>query len=84
MYLIFLRGTALVVKVLSLVAERQTEGDGERGRLLKVVEPKEIQHPVKYLMSVQESDGSFKDPQPVLHRDVLVSPFGMCTNLTKL
>ncbi|XP_043973497.1 complement C4-B [Gambusia affinis] len=64
-------GTALVVKVLSLVAERQTEGDGERGRLLKVVQPKEIQDPVKYLMSVQESDGSFKDPEPMLHRNVL-------------
>ncbi|XP_054903924.1 complement C4-B [Poeciliopsis prolifica] len=64
-------GTALVVKVLSLVAERQTDGHGEQGRLLKVVPEEEIHHPVRYLMSVQQSDGSFRDPEPVLHRNVL-------------
>uniref|UniRef100_A0A3B5QKN4 Complement C4B (Chido/Rodgers blood group) n=1 Tax=Xiphophorus maculatus TaxID=8083 RepID=A0A3B5QKN4_XIPMA len=63
--------TALVVKVLSLVAERQTDGQGARGRLLKVVPEEEIHHPVRYLMSVQQSDGSFRDPEPVLHRHVL-------------
>ncbi|XP_014911909.1 complement C4-B-like, partial [Poecilia latipinna] len=64
-------GTALVVKVLSLVAERQTDGHGERGRVLKVVPKEEIHLPVRYLMSVQQSDGSFRDPEPVLHRHVL-------------
>lgn len=76
--------TALVVKVLSLVAERQTDGQGARGRLLKVVPEEEIHHPVRYLMSVQQSDGSFRDPEPVLHRHVLVRHIGLCTNLTKL
>ncbi|XP_007570073.1 complement C4-B-like isoform X1 [Poecilia formosa] len=64
-------GSALVVKVLSLVAERQTDGHGERGRVLKVVPEEEIRRPVRYLMSVQQSDGSFRDPEPMLHRDVL-------------
>ncbi|KAK5605966.1 hypothetical protein CRENBAI_002730 [Crenichthys baileyi] len=63
--------TALVVKILSMIAERQTAGSGELGRRVKVVPEEEINHPVSYLLSVQQSDGSFRDPNPVLHRGVL-------------
>ncbi|KAM4735658.1 complement C4-B [Anableps anableps] len=63
--------TALVVKILSLVAERQTAGDGQQDRIVRVVPQEEISHPVSYLLSVQQSDGSFRDSQPVLHRHVL-------------
>lgn len=67
-----LRMTALIVKVLSLVAERQTFALGQQGRTARVVPVEEIRHPVSYLLSVQENDGSFGDPNPVLHRGVLV------------
>ncbi|MED6273340.1 hypothetical protein CHARACLAT_005378, partial [Characodon lateralis] len=63
--------TALVVKILSMIAERQTAGSGELGRRVKVVPEEEINHPVSYLLSVQQSDGSFRDPNPMLHRGVL-------------
>ncbi|XP_044063498.1 complement C4-B isoform X2 [Siniperca chuatsi] len=63
--------TALVVKVLSLVSERQTGAVGVQGRKAKVVPEEEIRHPVSYLLSVQKTDGSFSDPHPVLHRGVL-------------
>ncbi|XP_029307472.1 complement C4-B [Cottoperca gobio] len=65
--------TALVVKVLSLVAQRQTETFGQQGRKAKVVPAEEIRHSVSYLLSVQTADGSFSDPHPVLHRGVLNS-----------
>lgn len=64
--------TALVVKVLSLVAERQIVPFGEQGRKARVVPVDEIRHSVGYLLSVQESDGSFGDPHPVLHRSIMV------------
>ncbi|XP_068999108.1 complement C4-B [Embiotoca jacksoni] len=57
--------TALVVKVLSLVAQRQI---GQQGRRNKVVPEEEIRQPVNYLLSVQKTDGSFSDPHPVMHR----------------
>ncbi|XP_038567629.1 complement C4-B-like [Micropterus salmoides] len=63
--------TALVVKVLSLVAARQTAAFGVQGRKARVVPEEEIRRPVSYLLSVQKSDGSFGDPHPVLHRGVL-------------
>lgn len=66
------RMTALVVKVLSMIAERQVAVVGQQGRASRFVPLSEIRHSVGYLLSVQESDGSFGDANPVLHRDVLV------------
>ncbi|KAI3360945.1 hypothetical protein L3Q82_013149, partial [Scortum barcoo] len=66
-----IRVTALVVKVLSLVAQRQIAAFGVQGRRPRVVPEEEIRQPVQYLLTVQQSDGSFRDPQPVLHRGVL-------------
>ncbi|KAF0045303.1 hypothetical protein F2P81_001832 [Scophthalmus maximus] len=63
--------TALVVKVLSLVAQRQTGALGQQGQITSVVPAEEIMHSVSYLTSVQNTDGSFTDPHPVLHRQVL-------------
>ncbi|XP_039974312.1 complement C4-B isoform X2 [Xiphias gladius] len=63
--------TALVVKVLSLVAQRQAVAVGLQGRIARVVPAEEIMHSVNYLLSVQKADGSFSDPHPVLHRQVL-------------
>lgn len=64
--------TALVVKVLSLIAERQVTAIGEQGRQARIVPFHEIRHSVKYLLSVQKADGSFGDPHPVVHIGVLV------------
>lgn len=78
--------TALVVKVLSLVAERQIVPFGEKGRSAQTVPLEHIRHPVSYLLSVQEADGSFGDPNPVLHRGVLVISIGYmleCANTYK-
>ncbi|XP_061572619.1 complement C4-B [Cololabis saira] len=58
--------TALVVKVLSLVAERERPNFGERGRSGVTVDLSEIRHPVSYLLSIQNMDGSFSDPHPVV------------------
>nr|AIA08678.1 complement component 4 [Miichthys miiuy] len=63
--------TALVVKVLSLVAQRQTVSFGQQGRKARVVPEEEIRSSVSYLLSVQKSDGSFSDQHPVLHRGIL-------------
>ncbi|XP_068425600.1 complement C4-B [Clinocottus analis] len=63
--------TAFVVKVLSLVAQRQTMDFGQHGRKAVFVPEDEISHSVSYLLSVQKTDGSFRDPHPVLHRGVL-------------
>ncbi|KAL0985509.1 hypothetical protein UPYG_G00157810 [Umbra pygmaea] len=62
--------TGLVVKVMSLVAERQREGGRETGRQATVVDQKDISHSVKYLLDKQEKDGSFIDPNPVIHREM--------------
>uniref|UniRef100_A0A8C9SCC6 Complement C4B (Chido/Rodgers blood group) n=1 Tax=Scleropages formosus TaxID=113540 RepID=A0A8C9SCC6_SCLFO len=66
------RLTAQVVKVLSLVADRQLEGRGEKGRQgANVVSVEEISQSVEYLISKQsEEDGSFNDPHPVIHREM--------------
>ncbi|KAJ8004754.1 hypothetical protein DPEC_G00139570 [Dallia pectoralis] len=58
--------TGLVVKVLSLVAERQRGGSGRR----EDVADNEISHSVKYLLEKQNEDGSFIDPNPVIHREM--------------
>ncbi|XP_015258224.1 PREDICTED: complement C4-B-like [Cyprinodon variegatus] len=63
--------TALVVKILSLIAELQTYDHGVKGRELNVIPLQKINQPVSYLLSVQQHDGSFRDPNPVLHRGVL-------------
>ncbi|XP_074510063.1 complement C4-B [Sebastes fasciatus] len=63
--------TALVVKVLSLVAQRQIVAFGQQGRNARVVPEEQIRVSVSYLLSVQKTDGSFGDPHPVLHRGVL-------------
>lgn len=71
-FLLFIRMTALVVKVLSMVAERQVVAVGQRGRQARIVPFHEISHSVRYLLSVQKPDGSFGDPHPVVHIGVLV------------
>ncbi|XP_060936453.1 complement C4-B [Limanda limanda] len=63
--------TAYVVKLLSLVSQRQTVALGQQGRITEVVPAEKIMQSVSYLLSVQETDGSFIDPHPVLHRNVL-------------
>ncbi|XP_032374181.1 complement C4-B [Etheostoma spectabile] len=63
--------TALIVKVLSLVAQRQTMTFEKKDWKGWVVPEDEIRHSVSYLLSVQNSDGSFGDPQRVLRRRVL-------------
>ncbi|KAM6995331.1 LOW QUALITY PROTEIN: complement C4-B [Tautogolabrus adspersus] len=63
--------TALVVKMLSLIAERQADTYGQQGRSARFVPEEEIRHPVRYLLSVRRNDGSFTDPHQVLHRGVL-------------
>lgn len=75
-----IRVTALVVKILSLVAQRQTFG--QQGRAAKVVPEEEITHSVRYLLSVQKNDGSFSDQHPVLHRNVLVAIYKILRSTT--
>lgn len=72
LFLIF-RLTALVVKVLSMVAERQAAASGQQGRTARVVPEEEIRHSVRYLLTVQESDGTYRETQRMLHRGVLVT-----------
>lgn len=75
-------GTALVVKVLSLVAQRQTASFGEQGRKARFVPEEEIRHSVSYLLSIQNTDGSFGDPHPVLHRGVMKDVKAMTAFIT--
>ncbi|KAK6327032.1 hypothetical protein J4Q44_G00026770, partial [Coregonus suidteri] len=60
--------TGLVVKVMSLVAELQNSGRGEKGRQAQGVSEEEISHSVRYLLVKQKEDGSFSDPNPVIDR----------------
>ncbi|KAG7241994.1 hypothetical protein INR49_024635 [Caranx melampygus] len=53
--------TAFVLKVFSLVAQHQPAQTSAE----------DIRHTASYLLSVQNIDGSFSDPHPVLHRYVL-------------
>ncbi|KAL2083916.1 hypothetical protein ACEWY4_019434 [Coilia grayii] len=63
--------TALVVKVLSLVAGRQAEIRGQQGRPERVITEKDIQHSVQYLINIQNKPaGSFTDLHPVIHREM--------------
>lgn len=54
------RLTAFVLKVLSLAQEQV--GDS----------PEKLQETAKWLLSQQQADGSFRDPRPVIHRDMQV------------
>uniref|UniRef100_A0A671R434 Complement C4-like n=1 Tax=Sinocyclocheilus anshuiensis TaxID=1608454 RepID=A0A671R434_9TELE len=62
--------TALVVKVLSLVAERQIETLEQQGTTEKMISQEDIRHAVTYLIKTQSSDGSFTDANPVYHREM--------------
>ncbi|KAI1886085.1 hypothetical protein AGOR_G00210390 [Albula goreensis] len=61
--------TALVVKVMSLVLDRQVDGARERGREVRFVSEDEIYSSVTYLIS-QQKEGAFTDPNPVIHREM--------------
>ncbi|KAK5892501.1 hypothetical protein CesoFtcFv8_012872 [Champsocephalus esox] len=65
--------TAYVVKVLSLVGQRQAMASGEQGRIARIVPEEDIRHSVRYLLSVQNTDGSYHDRYPMLHNGVLVN-----------
>ncbi|KAI5618286.1 complement C4-B, partial [Silurus asotus] len=58
--------TALVVKVLSLVSECELATTENR----QIVSQTEIRDSVKYLIKQQAEDGSFRDPNPVIHREM--------------
>ncbi|XP_030639249.1 complement C4 [Chanos chanos] len=60
--------TALVVKVLALVAERQVEETRQGGRSEKLISEEDIRISVRFLIGQQNNDGSFSDPNPVLDR----------------
>ncbi|XP_058603327.1 complement C4-B isoform X1 [Onychostoma macrolepis] len=62
--------TALVVKVLSLVAERQIETLEQQGTTEKIISQEDIRDAVTYLIKTQSSDGSFTDANPVIHREM--------------
>ncbi|XP_036394649.1 complement C4-B [Megalops cyprinoides] len=64
--------TALVVKVMSLVLERQWDGRGERGRVGQgFVREEIISESVTYLISKQDKlNGGYTDPHPVIHREM--------------
>lgn len=36
--------------------------------------PEKLQETAKWLLSQQQADGSFRDPCPVIHRDMQVRP----------
>ncbi|KAB5586975.1 hypothetical protein PHYPO_G00007650 [Pangasianodon hypophthalmus] len=58
--------TALVVKVLSLVSECQLTTTENT----EIVSQLEIRNSVNYLIKQQGEDGSFRDPNPVIHREM--------------
>ncbi|XP_017326706.1 complement C4-B [Ictalurus punctatus] len=58
--------TALVVKVLSLVSECELSTTDGR----QIVSQLEIRNSVKFLIEQQNKDGSFADPNPVIHREM--------------
>ncbi|CAL8299205.1 unnamed protein product [Gadus morhua 'NCC'] len=64
--------TALVVKVLSLLADRQMagRGGGPQGHIGRDVSNQDISTSVRFLMSVKKQDGSYSDPHPVYHREM--------------
>ncbi|XP_072536742.1 complement C4-B [Salminus brasiliensis] len=58
--------TALVVKVLSLVADCELAAKPEQ----QIVSELDIRASVRYLIETQKQDGSFSDPHPVIHREM--------------
>lgn len=75
-----------MVKVLSMIAERQVLAIGQQGRRAKLVPFHEIRHSVSYLLSVQKNDGSFGDSHPVVYLEVLVieAPYLFSYRLTPI
>uniref|UniRef100_A0A665VFC1 Complement 4B (Chido blood group) n=1 Tax=Echeneis naucrates TaxID=173247 RepID=A0A665VFC1_ECHNA len=63
--------TAYIVKVLSLIAQRQTVAFGEQGRQSGAVPIQDIRRSVNYLLTTQNNDGFFSDPYPVYHKHIL-------------
>uniref|UniRef100_A0A4W4FSC1 Complement 4B (Chido blood group) n=1 Tax=Electrophorus electricus TaxID=8005 RepID=A0A4W4FSC1_ELEEL len=62
--------TALVVKVLSLASNLVTTANQ------RIISQVDIQDAAMYLIKKQNDDGSFTDPNPVIHREMQVrSPF---------
>ncbi|XP_067305139.1 complement C4-B [Pseudorasbora parva] len=62
--------TALVVKVLSIVADRQIETLEQHGTTERLISQEDIRQSVTYLVKKQSSDGSFTDANPVIHREM--------------
>ncbi|KAK7157442.1 hypothetical protein R3I93_008812 [Phoxinus phoxinus] len=62
--------TALVVKVLSIVADRQIETIEQQGTTERRIQQEDIRQAVTYLIGTQSSDGSFTDANPVIHREM--------------
>ncbi|XP_039530527.1 complement C4-B [Pimephales promelas] len=62
--------TALVVKVLSIVADRQIETLEQQGKTERLISQEDIRQAVTYLIGTQSSDGSFTDANPVIHREM--------------
>uniref|UniRef100_A0A665VDT9 Complement 4B (Chido blood group) n=1 Tax=Echeneis naucrates TaxID=173247 RepID=A0A665VDT9_ECHNA len=69
--LLLLLLTAYIVKVLSLIAQRQTVAFGEQGRQSGAVPIQDIRRSVNYLLTTQNNDGFFSDPYPVYHKHIL-------------
>ncbi|XP_077065348.1 complement C4-like [Siphateles boraxobius] len=62
--------TALVAKVLSLVAEGQIGTLKQQNSTEKLISQEDIRQAVTYLIGTQKSDGSFTDANPVIHREM--------------
>lgn len=60
---------------MSLVAERENAGGGEKGRWAQGVSEQHIIDSVRYLLVKQKEDGSFSDPNPVIHREMQVKDY---------
>lgn len=59
------------MKVLSLVSECELSTTDGR----QIVSQLEIRNSVKFLIEQQNKDGSFADPNPVIHREMQVWKF---------
>ncbi|XP_037532957.1 complement C4-like [Nematolebias whitei] len=62
--------TAYIVKVLSMVGERQTAAFEPQGQVIDVSIEQDLNDSVRYLLSLQQPEGSFIDSKLALHRDV--------------
>lgn len=65
--------TAYIVKVLSMVGERQTAAFEPQSQVIDVAIEQDLNASVRYLLSLQQPDGSFIGSKLVLHRDVPVN-----------